>query len=82
LNVAAYGADARESAERLKQGDTLGLSGRIERDEYRMPDGEWRVDHAVLVDQLDLPPAETIEPLQAREEARSDEHHQEEAPGA
>lgn len=62
VDVAAYGADARESAERLKQGDTLGLSGRIERDEYRTPDGERRVDHAVLIDQLDLPAAVTSKP--------------------
>jgi single-stranded DNA-binding protein len=32
VDVAAYGADAQESAERLKQGDKLSLSGRIERD--------------------------------------------------
>jgi single-stranded DNA-binding protein len=81
VDAAAYGADARESAERLKQGDTLGFSGRIERDEYRTPEGEWRGDHAVLIDQLDLPPTETIEPLDRKGEGGSDEHHDEEAAG-
>jgi hypothetical protein len=55
-------AQAQESAECLKHGDTLGLSGRIERDEYRTPKGERRVDHADLIDQLDLPAAVGGEP--------------------
>jgi hypothetical protein len=29
--------------------------GRIEQDKHRTPEG-WRVDHSVLIDQLDLPP--------------------------
>jgi hypothetical protein len=30
----------------------------IEQDKYRTREG-WRVDHSVLIDQLDLPPATT-----------------------
>jgi single stranded DNA-binding protein len=55
VDVAAFGADAHESAGRLRQGDRVGIAGRLARDEYRTPQGDRRVDHAVLADQLDLP---------------------------
>ena len=55
VDVAAFGVDALECAARLRAGDAVGVSGRIEREEYRTRDGEGRVDHAVLIDQLDLP---------------------------
>ena len=37
------------------RGDRIGVTGRIEQDKHRTPEG-WRVDHSVLIDQLDLPP--------------------------
>ena len=55
VEAAAFEADALECAAQLRAGDAMGVSGRIEREEYRTRDGERRVDHAVLVDQLDLP---------------------------
>lgn len=57
VDVTTFGLEAVDCAERLKRGDRLGLTGRLERDEHRTPDGERRVEHAVLVDQLDLLPA-------------------------
>jgi len=56
IDVTTFGLEAVDCAERLKRGDRLGLTGRLEREEYRTPEGERRVDHAVLVDQLDLMP--------------------------
>ena len=50
-----FGLEARECAERLRRGDRIGLTGRIAEDRHRTPEG-WRVDHSVLIDQLDLPP--------------------------
>jgi single-stranded DNA-binding protein len=50
----SFGAEARECANRLGPGDRVGLAGRLEREVYRTPKGEWQVDHAVLIDQLDL----------------------------
>jgi single-strand DNA-binding protein len=55
VDAAAFGADARESAARLRKGDRIGLAGRLSREEYRAKGGERRVDHAVLIEQLDLP---------------------------
>lgn len=55
IDVTSFGAQARTCVERLGPGDRVGLSGRLERDVYRTPEGEWQVDHAVLIDQLDLP---------------------------
>jgi single stranded DNA-binding protein len=54
VEAAAFGADALECAARLRAGDAIGVSGRIEREEYRTREGQRRVDHAVLIDQLDL----------------------------
>jgi single-strand DNA-binding protein len=59
--VTTFGLEARDCAERLRRGDRIGVTGRIEQDEYRTPEG-WRVDHSVLIDQLDLPPATTKGP--------------------
>jgi single-strand DNA-binding protein len=53
VDVMSFGADACECAARLHRGDRVGLSGRLERDEYRTDKGEWLIEHAVLVNQLD-----------------------------
>ena len=53
--VTTFGLEARDCAERLRRGDHIGVTGRIEQDKHRAPEG-WRVDHSVLIDQLDLPP--------------------------
>ena len=47
--------EARDCAERLRRGDRIGVTGRIEQHKHHTPEG-WRVDHSVLIDQLDLPP--------------------------
>ena len=57
VDVTTFGLEAVDCAERPRRGDRLGLTGRLEREEYRTAGGERRVDHAVLVDQLDLMPA-------------------------
>ncbi|HEX8744043.1 MAG TPA: single-stranded DNA-binding protein [Thermoleophilaceae bacterium] len=57
VDVTTFGLEAIDCAERLRRGNRLGLTGRLEREEYRTPEGGRRVDHAVLVDQLDLMPA-------------------------
>ena len=53
--VTTFGLEARDCAERLRRGDRIGVTGRIEQDRHRTSEG-WRVDHSVLIDQLDLPP--------------------------
>jgi len=58
-NNPARGEHRGDCAERLRRGDRIGLTGRLEQDEYRRPGGAWQVDHAVLSDQLDLPPETT-----------------------
>jgi single-stranded DNA-binding protein len=50
-----FGLEALDCAERVRRGDRIGVTGRIEQDKHRTPEG-WQVDHSVLVDQLDLPP--------------------------
>jgi single-stranded DNA-binding protein len=55
VEIATFGLKARDCAERLRRGDRLGLTGRLERDEYRAESGEWLVEYAVLADQLDFP---------------------------
>ena len=62
--VTTFGLEARDCAERLRRGDRIGVTGRIEQDKHRTPEG-WRVDHSVLIDQLDLPP-EQKEPKEER----------------
>jgi single stranded DNA-binding protein len=54
VEVVTFGAEAIACAERLKRGDRIGLSGRLERDDYVVAEGERRTDHGVLVEQLDL----------------------------
>lgn len=54
LDVSAFGNYAHECAERLNAGDRIGLSGRLEVDEQRSPEGVWDAAHGVLIDQLDL----------------------------
>lgn len=54
VEVVTFGAEAIACAERLKRGDRIGLSGRLERDDYVIAEGERRADHGVLVEQLDL----------------------------
>ncbi|MDQ3933689.1 MAG: single-stranded DNA-binding protein [Actinomycetota bacterium] len=55
IAVTTFGLEARDCAERLRRGDRIGVTGRIEQDRHHTPEG-WRVDHSVLIDQLDLPP--------------------------
>jgi single-stranded DNA-binding protein len=62
--VTTFGFEARDCAERLRRGDRIGVTGRLEQDKYRTPEG-WRVKHSVLIDQLDLPP------VSANDEAQS-----------
>jgi single-stranded DNA-binding protein len=53
--VTTFGLEARDCAERLRRDVCIGVTGRIEQDRHSTPEG-WRVDHSVLIDQLDLPP--------------------------
>ncbi|TML33047.1 MAG: single-stranded DNA-binding protein [Actinobacteria bacterium] len=53
--VTTFGLEALDCAERLCRGDRIGVTGRIEQDKHRTSEG-WRVDHSVLIGQLDLPP--------------------------
>ena len=55
IAVTTFGLEAHGCAERLRRGDRIGVTGRIEQDRHHTPEG-WRVDHSVLIDQLDLPP--------------------------
>ena len=57
VDAATFGLQARDCAERLRRGDRIGLTGRIDQDDYRTAEGEWRVERAVLIDQLDFFPA-------------------------
>jgi single-stranded DNA-binding protein len=59
VDVTSVGSEARACADQLASGDRVGVSGRLEREIYRAPEGEWQVDHAVLIDQLDLPAKRT-----------------------
>ncbi len=54
LDVSAFGNYAHECAEKLKEGDRIGLSGRLEVDEHRTEGGAWDAAHGVLIDQLDF----------------------------
>jgi len=58
--IAKRQATDPDCVERLHRGDRIGVTGRIEQDKYRTPEG-WPVDHSVLTDQLDLPPEATQE---------------------
>ena len=37
--VTTFGLEARDCAERLRRGDRLGVTGRIEQDKHRTPEG-------------------------------------------
>jgi single-stranded DNA-binding protein len=50
--VTTFGLEARDCAERLRRGDRIGVTGRIEQHKYRTRKG-WRVKHSVLIE---LPP--------------------------
>ncbi len=54
VDAAIFGLRARDCAERLRRGDRIGLTGRLEQDDYRTGGGDWRVERAILIDQLDL----------------------------
>jgi single-stranded DNA-binding protein len=54
VDAATFGLQARDCAERLRRGDRIGLTGRLEQDRSRSPNGQWVVENAILVDQLDL----------------------------
>lgn len=52
VDVTTFGLRAQECAQRLKLGSRVGLTGRLDRDEW-FEDGERRVRYGVLIDQLD-----------------------------
>ena len=54
VEAAIFGLQARDCAECLQRVDRIGLTGRLEQDQCRGEDGEWLVEQAVLIDQLDL----------------------------
>lgn len=54
VDAATFGLQARDCAERLRRGHRLGVTGRLEQDRYRVPDGGWRTKHLVLADQLEF----------------------------
>jgi single-stranded DNA-binding protein len=54
VDAAIFGLRARDCAERLHRGDRIGLTGRLEQDRSRSPNGQLVVENAILVDQLDL----------------------------
>jgi single-stranded DNA-binding protein len=56
--VATFGFQARDCAQRLRRGERIGVTGWAEQDGHRTPEG-WRIDHSVLIDQLDPPPETT-----------------------
>jgi single-stranded DNA-binding protein len=72
VDATTFGLEARDCAERLRQGDRIGLTARLEQDEYVTPVGERRIDHTVLIDQLDLPPKQT--PHKRRSSDEQDQH--------
>ncbi|HEX8745150.1 MAG TPA: single-stranded DNA-binding protein [Thermoleophilaceae bacterium] len=55
VRAVTFGLEARDYAERFRRGDHISVTGRIEQDRHHTPEG-WRVDHSVLIDQLDPPP--------------------------
>ena len=54
VDVTTFGDEARECAERLRQGSRVGLSGRLAVDAERSEDGAWEESHGVVRDQLDF----------------------------
>ena len=52
-DVVTFGLRARDCAERRRRGDRIGLTGRLEQDDYRT-DEEKQITCAVLIDQLDV----------------------------
>ena len=68
-----FGREAHDCFERLHRGDRIGLTGRLDQDQYVTPEGERRVDHSVLIDQLDLPPEDK---QQHEEDSREQDEHQ------
>lgn len=59
VDVVTFGLRARDCAERLRRGELIGLTGRLEHDEHRTEDGRWLVEQAILIDQLDLMDSQT-----------------------
>ena len=53
VDVVATGEEARACG-RLSLGDRVGLTGRLERHEWRDPKARWVVAHSVLIDQFDV----------------------------
>ena len=65
VEVVATGLRARDLAEEVGQGMRVGVSGRLDLDEWTGPDGERRSRYEVMADQLEvldpLPPPEETE---------------------
>jgi hypothetical protein len=54
IDIRSYPRLSPLSLSHPKIGDRIGVTARIEQDEYRKPDGGRQVDHTVLIDELDL----------------------------
>jgi single-stranded DNA-binding protein len=54
VDAATFGLQARDCAERLRRGHRLGLTGRLEQNRYKTPEGDWRVERLILADQLEF----------------------------
>jgi single-stranded DNA-binding protein len=67
--VTTFGFEARDCAERLRRGDRIGVTGRIEQDKYRTPEG-WRASDRSLRRPLPPPTArrsQLQEPVEVRQ---------------
>lgn len=54
VDIRTFGDEARICATRLRTGSLIGLSGRLEADTYREPEGGRYTWRGVLADQLEL----------------------------
>lgn len=54
VSVTTFGQEARDCAEKLVAGDRVGLSGRLDVDDYLSGAGGWEASHGVVIDQLDI----------------------------
>lgn len=54
FDVTTFGHEAETCAQRLSQGSRIGLSGRLDANQYRGASGRWETAFGVLIDQLDF----------------------------
>ena len=69
VEVVASGLRARELADEVRHGMRIGVSGRLELDEWIEPDGERRARYEVMADQLEVldpPPGAGVAPPGSR----------------